>query len=192
MSHKIIAFVSSILLVLIYIVRVTGVNNDEIYPVYQTYNLNDEVSIETDFFNNSNERMNGYTVMVSETELLSVSDFKKQYNVNNEDILANAEYILLINVHFKNNSNKLAENAGIDLAQYNLQESSYINFVERDVYPIVNKHDSLAFSLELNSEAEIVLPFSLNTSQLNINRFINGNPRLVVSLYPHKKAINLI
>ena len=55
----------------------------------------------------------------------------------------------------------------------------------------LNETNSIAFSLIPNSDAELIIPFFINPEYVSIQRLKNGNPTLIVSLYPNKKAIYL-
>ena len=54
-----------------------------------------------------------------------------------------------------------------------------------------NEFDYAGFSLSPAQEREFIIPFGINEDYININRLNTGETRLVVSLYPNKKMINL-
>lgn len=190
MKNKI--FVISILLFLaiFYILRVISVNSNTLGSEEMKYRIGDEVLIENDFFDSSSEKMNGYSVTVTDINILSIDEFKSEYGEFENEM--HAEYIYLVKTTFKNENNKLGEKAGIDLGQYILQENSYINFINREAYKLTNEIDSLTFSLRENSEMEFVIPFTIDSMYINIEKLKSGDPTLIVSLYPHKKIIELI
>ena len=99
-----------------------------------------------------------------------------------------AENVLLVKVLVRNVDNT---NGGINFGYYLIQEGSYISFLNRDAYPFVNKHDTLMFSIKPNTEMEFVLPFNIDSNYIDIEKLKSGTPTLVVSLYPHKKVIEL-
>lgn len=191
MTKRIIISVLSVVLVIVYAIRVYHINSATYYPIIQKYQVGEEVPIEDDFFNTSNENMNGYSVTVLGTELLTKDEFRKKYNAFDKNILEFSDYVYLVRVRFRNATNKLGENAGINLRQYIIQNLSYINYIERDAYSYVNDFDVLSFSLRYDSDKEVVIPFGIYNGHIDVEKFITGHPELVVSLYPHKKIIKL-
>lgn len=178
-----------ILVIIMYTARVIYINKHCIEPELIKYKIGDEAAIENDYFDNSSEKMNGYTVTVLGTEIIPMDEFKNRYN--NYANETNSEHMYLVNVRFKNINNQYGNNTGIDLGQYILQESSYINFIDREAYSLINDFDSIQFSLRMNSEMEFILPFHIDSFYIDKNRLKKGNPQLVISLYPHKKVIEL-
>ncbi len=189
MKSKFIIHISILMLIIIYTIRVIYVSNHSLAPEIITYNIGDEVAIENDYFDNSSEKMNGYSVTVLDAKIMPIEEFENLYNNYNNNM--NAEYMYLLKVRFKNTDNSYGNNAGIDLGQYILQESSYINFIDREAYDLINDFDSIKFSLRLNSEMELIIPYHIDPFYINIKKLRKGNPQLVVSLYPHKKVIRL-
>ena len=186
---KFIIIFTAVAISVIYIIRVFYINNNSYAPKIKKYNSSETVPIENDFFDSSNEKMNGYSVKLLNTELLTINEFESQYgSINNE---LQADYIYLVKVLFINDDNGYGKNAGIDLTQYILRETSYINFINREVYSMVNDFKSLSFSLRMNSEKEFIIPFGINCNHIDIDRIKNGSPELVISLYTNKKSVKL-
>ena len=189
MKNKIFIISLLLFLAIIYTIRVIYLNSNTLAPEEVKYKIGDEVAIENDFFDSSTEKMNGYSVTITDTNVLSIDEFKSEYGEFKNE--GHAEYIYLVKATFKNENNKFGEKAGINLGQYILQENSYINFIDREAYGLTNEIDSLMFSLRENSEMEFVIPFTINPMYINIEKLKSGEPTLVVSLYPHKKIIEL-
>jgi len=189
MKKKISFIIVLIILTIIYVIRLLYINNNTLAPELTTYNIGEEVSIENDFFDNSSEKMNGYSLVVKDTNIISIDDFKSRYSTFKNEM--HADYICLVKVIFKNNDNEFGESAGINLEQYILQEKSYINFPDREAFQLINSIDSLMFSLRVDSEKELIIPFDINNNYIDVKKLKSGVPSLVVSLYPHKKIIKL-
>ncbi len=189
MKNKISVISISLLLVIVYISRVIYVNSNTIAPEIVKYKIGDEVPIEDDFFDQSSEKMNGYSIKVTDTDILTIDEFESKYGEYENEF--HAEYIYIVTAIFKNSNNSLGESAGIDLGQYILQQNSYINFIDREAYELINEFDSIKFALRENSEMEFVIPFDINSMYIDIEELKSGDPTLVVSLYPHKKVIKL-
>jgi hypothetical protein len=178
------------LAIVIYLARINYLYNNSYAPKKLSYKMQENVQIESDYFNNSSEKMNGYSITVLNTELVSVEEFKRKYS--NYTNRMNAEYVYLITACFKNENNQDGDAAGIDLAHYILQEKSYINFLDREAYALVNGFDTIKFSLRVNTEYEIIIPFHIDLDYINVKRLRTGSPKLILSLYPHKKMIDLL
>lgn len=189
MKKKISFIILLIILITIYTIRLLYVNNNTLAPKLITYNIGEEVSIENDFFDNSSEKMNGYSLIVTDTNIISIDDFKSEYSMFKNDM--HADYICLVKVIFKNNDNEFGESAGINLEQYILQEKSYINFPDREAFQLINNINALMFSLRVNSEKELIIPFDINNNYMDVRKLKSNVGSLVVSLYPHKKIIKL-
>lgn len=189
MKHKRMIIALSIITLLSYVTRVIYINNNSFAPEIKTYKIGDEVLIENDFFDRSTEKMDGYSVTVLGTEMISVDKFQLKYSDYENGL--NADSIYLVRVLFKNIDNTLGVNSGINLGQYMIQHGSYINYVDREAYGLINKFDSLSFCLRTNSEKEFILPFDINSRYIDEGTLQSWNTTLVVSLYPHKKVIIL-
>lgn len=189
MKNRFTFLVISIIIIIAYIVRVVHINSDNISPDIITYKLGDEVPIEDDYFNSSDEKMNGYTIKVLDTEIISMEKFQTEHSSFISDL--QAENIFLVKVLVRNVDNTLESNAGINFGHYLIQEGSYINMLNRDAYPFVNKFNSLSFSLRCDSEMEFILPFNIDSQYIDVEKLKSGESTLVVSLYPHKKVIEL-
>lgn len=188
---KIICALIAVFLAAMYATRVYIVNINAVDTIPLKYSMGTEVAIEDDFFDSSIENMNGYSVTVIDASLITIDDFFFQYNETNRGKYEFQEYMLLVKVKFKNISNEYGSMAGIDLTQYILQERAYINFMNRDAYKLINGIDSLAFSLRLGTEKELIIPFSIDLEYLDVKQIQNHSPHLVITLFPHKKSIVL-
>lgn len=189
MKHKSIIFFVTII-VIFYVIRVSNLNDNIYFPNENIYNIGEEVELNEDFFNTSTEISDGYTLKVIDSEIYSIDDFIVKYNVKNNNI-KRFDYVYIVKANFKNISNDKIGKAGINLSHYILQETSYITLMENDILSIVNNFDQNSFSLYLNSEKEIMIPFAISKKDIDIERLIDGKLRLVVSLYPNKKVIRL-
>lgn len=189
MRNRLITIILLLIMAITYIVRGVYINSHSLAPKLISYKIGDEVSIDNDYFDNSLEKMNGYSVSVLNNDIISINDFMQMYSSYNNEL--NADYMYLIKVEFRNIDNDYGTNAGIDLGQYILQESSYINFVDREAFSLINGSDNIKFALRRDSTKELIIPFHIDTFYIDIKKLKNGNPKLVVSLYPNKKTIEL-
>lgn len=193
MKYKISAFIISLILILGGILRFSHINKEmQIYnSTKKIYNIGDEVPFEKDFFFNTGEIADGYSITVSDTSYFTINEFKEKYNINYDSILEFSEYVYIIRVKFKNNNTNSSEKTGININHLILQETSFISYPDMDTFMFLNDFDYFGFSLSSNKEREFIIPFGINEDYININELINGDTKLVVTLYPNKKMINL-
>lgn len=182
----------TLILSIAYGIRVYNVNSQKEYPITKKYTLNDEVFIDEDFFNSNSEDMNGYSVKVNNTKLLTADEVKKQFNINDDETFSLYDHIFLVNVTFGNHGNNNGEISGIDIGNYILQNNGFINIAERDAYSVFNDNKPMKFSLEKGTYYDLTIPFGINERFIDIDDLCNGETQLVVSLYPNKKVINLV
>lgn len=190
---RIIIFIVSLLLTCGFVFRVHAVNSKKNYPVLQEYQSNENVPLESDFFFSDNENMNGYSVKVIDTEVLTHDEFMERYHVeeDKEEAFKDANHMVLVTTEFNNLSNMQGDSAGINLQYLIIQSGSFINYIDREALPYVNDFNVLSFCLSPQTKKQIIIPFRIYKGHISIERFYHNHPQLVVSLYPHKKSIEL-
>lgn len=193
MKYKLFAFTIALAIILGGTCRFFHINKKmQVYASTEKfYNIGDEVPLEKDFFFNIGESAEGYSITVLDTYYLPVDEFKKQYNITDNSFLEFSEYVYMIKANFKNNNSTTSENTGISINRLVLQESSFISYPDTKAFMLINEFDYAGFSLSPAQEREFIIPFGINEDYININRLNTGETRLVVSLYPNKKMINL-
>ena len=179
------------ILVVAYILRVYFVNTTHPFPVTQKYEMGAEVAIENDFVDSSDENMNGYTVTVLDTELLTINEFVEHYEIEDSSEYDYLEYVYLVSVRFRNVSSECGERGGINLSRYILQKTSFITYMDQDIYKMTNGIDIYSFSLRLGTEKDLIIPFGIDTEYIDVQQIEDGTLELVISAYPHKKTIKL-
>lgn len=179
------------ILAITYMLRVNFVNTTLPLPVTLKYEMGAEVAIEDDFFDSSDENMNGYTVTVLGTELLTIDEFIALYEIEDSSEYDYLEYVYLVTASFRNMSNKYGEMGGINLSKYVLQKSSYITYMDIELYYMVNNVNAYSFSLNPGTKKKLIIPFGIDTAYIDVERINDEFPRLVVTEYPHKKIIEL-
>ena len=190
-NKRIILFLVIIIMISLYCLRVNQLCKKEYIYHIQYYNHGEEVSLDNDFFDIKQDAPNGYSIKVLKTELISREDFMYKYNISEEAIPRFYENVYLVTAKFHNYNEILNENTGVNLTYYVLQDDEYMTYAYREVIPAINNINTFAFSLIPNSDAELIIPFFINPEYVSIQRLKNGNPTLIASLYPNKKAIYL-
>lgn len=90
---------------LLYILRIMTVNFNLTLPKKIYYGTGETVSIEDNFFDSSNENMNGYSLNVIDAKLMSIDEFNDMYCITeHKDNVKN--YLYLIKIEFENTNNK--------------------------------------------------------------------------------------
>ena len=77
-SKKISALIISILFV-VYTIRIITINKNFSSPENEYYYIGDSVPIENNFFDTSDEKMDGYSLTVLDTTLMSMDEFNEKY-----------------------------------------------------------------------------------------------------------------
>ena len=191
---KIIFISLTVVLIFVWGVRFYLVNREVDLPVVQVFPKGQEVPIANDFFINSDEGMDGYNVTVLDAELVSVDNFLQRYNADeqSENIGIFTDYIYMVRVSFGNQNNPFVNEKGIDLQVYYLKGTDYVLSLEDTCYRIANPDmPGTSFSLRQGTDMELILPFSVMSSQTSRNHILDDPPKLQIALYPHQKLIEL-
>ncbi len=191
---KIVIISLSVALILAWSIRFYLVNRDIDLPAVRVFQKGENVPVEKDFFVYSDEGMDGYNVKVLEAELVSVDTFLQSYNAGGqaENIGIFTDYIYMVRVSFGNQYNSFVNEKGIDLQVYYLKGTDYVLSLEDTCYRIANPDmPGTSFSLRQGTDMELVLPFSVMSSQTSRDHILEDPPKLQISLYPHQKLLEL-
>ena len=191
---KIVIISLSVALILAWSIRFYLVNRDIDLPAVRVFQKGENVPVEKDFFVYSDEGMDGYNVKVLEAELVSVDTFLQSYNAGGqaENIGICTDYIYMVRVSFGNQYNSFVNEKGIDLQVYYLKGTDYVLSLEDTCYRIANPDmPGTSFSLRQGTDMELVLPFSVMSSQTSRDHILEDPPKLQISLYPHQKLLEL-
>ncbi len=192
MNRKYFIICICIVILVSYFIRLNIVNNNINYPKELHFQMGTQVDFGKDFIDSRNNCSNGYSINITGTELIKTDEFLSIYNINCSNSNIESDYVYLICAEFSNNSSLVTDKVGIDLSKILLQETSYISLIDREFISIVNDFDTLKFSLAPLTKKCVVIPFTIDTRQISINRIVKGKPYLVISLYPNKKMISLL
>lgn len=171
--------------------RINNVNSSAGYPVLQEYAIGEEVPMEKDFFDTLDDTADGYSITVTDKELLTREQFCEKYNADINDIDDNSDYLYLISVNVKNIDNDKGSKNGINFRHFIFQNRGYINYLDDTAYPYVNDFKEFSFCLKYNTDKDFVIPIGISADHLSMSDIENGDSKLVVTLYPHKKSISL-
>ena len=191
---KIIAICVAILLATGWGIRFYFVNKDVNKPIIQVFQKGTEVPVGKDFFDRSDEDMDGYTVTVLDAELMSLDDFLQKYKAEEHrtELGVFTDYIYTVRVSISNQDNKFTNEKGISLVSYVLQGTDYILSLEQMSYQYANPDmPGASFSLRQGTSMELLLPFEIMSSLTSYEHILSDPPKLQISQYPHQKMLRL-
>jgi hypothetical protein len=177
-------------------VRFYFVNKDVDKPIIQVFEKGEQVGVEKDFFDSSDENGDGYTFTVLDAELLPLDDFLQKYKATEEDrelMGMYTDYIYTVRVSVANHNNSMGEQAGVNLRRCVLQGTDYYLMADDICFNIANPNmPGLGFSLRENSSLEIVIPYGIMSNRVvSIKHLEYDQPKLLISLYPHEKLLKI-
>lgn len=165
------------------------------------YNLGETVPIGNDFFDNALEAMNGYEVTVKSAQIFEYENYVEQeLNVNLQELPDGQDkenppdkvYVVTLSIcNIDNNT------TGINFEGYRITNNNIIADLNYSLYETANPttEGSLKISLREDTEMDFYLPFNLREEHYVERNWDNLDSipfKLVVTLYPTKKMINII
>ena len=182
------------LLVLGWAARVYSINADLDLPQKIVYPLGEIVPIENDYFDYEFEDMDGYSVQVLRSELVSAKEFLDRYNAGDRlsELGPYSDYVYAVEITVTNTNNPYTNEKGIALLLYNLVGKNYILSIDNICFAISNPHmPGLSFSLQQNASKTILLPFIVMGWQNDYNNLLENPPMLQITQYPHQKMLEI-
>ena len=189
-KNKILSIICLVVLAIL-ILRIYNVNANA-YPLEEKiYRVNEWVPIDGNYFYNTSEGTNGYSLKVDKTELLTYSEYMKRFDMD-EDYLSPSSRmdVILIEATLKNDSD---EKGGlfIDCIRLKNRYQSYAFEWNSDYMSIANSWyvpNVFGASIQPHTEFKIYLPFTLRygegaDSYLDIAD-LNEKYYLLLSNYP--------
>lgn len=171
-------------------VRIYHVNQNADRAIISEHKKNVAVPVGENFFEKSDERMNGYTVKVVDAWIQSANEFLQE-NHEPESLLENIETLYMVKVIFENESNLFGTDQGINLQQYILRGPNYMLTINDIAFKVVNTWESMGFSLSLHKPFELILPFAVYEGYVDFNTVERNPPKLQICAYPEMKLISV-
>lgn len=175
--------------------RIYFVNKNSENFVTASFEKGEIVQIEDNFFEKSNEMMNGYNVKVIDSEIVPAEEYLEKFGHTLEDqFYSDLDYYYLVTVTVANVDNEFVGEKGVDFKQWFLQGDDYILRVEELAYSLANSDvgNSRSISLMENSEMEFTLPFYIFSEvYTTYDKLIKESPVLVIASYPTKLMLNI-
>lgn len=202
MKKKRIAIISSVLIVTVWIACVISVNSKSEKPITQTYKLGETVAYEKNYLQRSDRVLDGYSVVVLGTEIMSYQEYLQRYQVKlsdqehylNGNPVFRPEYVYDVEVKFINQNNI---DAGIDMFDTLLSNGDVLLMrVDEVLWTLMYPQLSGSYSFRLRPGTEMVfhLPFVpelVYSSKYDMERILQEKMSMVITQYPVKKIIDL-
>jgi hypothetical protein len=170
------------------------VNSNAQKSITQVFEKGTEVPVGRDFFDRSDEDMDGYTVTILDAELIPTRDYLDSIGASEQsEILGTfTDYIYAVCVSIANIDNPYTDQKGIALERYYLQGVDYTLSLERACFQLANPTmPGTSFSLKQGTSKEIILPFEVMSEFISLARLSSSPPRLQISQYPTQKLLEL-
>ena len=193
MKNKISVGIAILLLITVF-VRIFYVNNTSEKALYEIIPMGEDAEIGENFFDDSNENMNGYVVTVKSSEIISAEEYLNRFGKTLKDQhFEGLENYYLVTVNVKNVDNQFVGEKGINFVRWYIQGSDYILKVEDVAYSLANEslNGSLQISLNQNKDMDFVLPFYMFSIDHPYEQIANDTSYLVISDYPTKLMLKI-
>lgn len=111
---------------------------------------------------------------------------------NLEELDPFTDYIYTVHVSIANEHNPYTNEKGIPACRYLLQGVDYTLSLNDTFYQIANPDmPGSSFSLREGTSMEMILTFDVMSKTTSIKHLSDDIPKLMITLYPHKKMIKL-
>ncbi|HIT90007.1 MAG TPA: DUF5028 domain-containing protein [Candidatus Merdenecus merdavium] len=194
MRKKLILMIS-VLVMIILVVRIYIVNKDVKKPLEIVYEKGEVVPFDGDFTESSEDRIEGYTIQVLDSELLTLEEFYEKFDPERE--LADdgyTEFYYIVKVVVGNESNDQGEMKGIFLDLFPLVGIEYLSLIDNMAFEKMNPDmPATSFALRKGTTKEMLIPYSFNPEvTLDREEIIKNPPMLQITEYPTRKLIKTV
>lgn len=175
-------------------VRIYFVNCDVVLPATVEYQIGETLPFENDYNGSAADASPGYTMRISEYELLTTEDFVARYHIEG-GLRGNDwnRYYLLAHASFANEGDTADEEHGIALNEIRLIGIDWMSYLDEQAFGIVNPDmTGAAFSLKPHTRIEMILTYPINPRTMKeADEVTDGDLWLNVTEYPTRKMIRL-
>lgn len=187
----------SVCLICLFAVRVYFVNRDVSALPMKEYKKGEIVTFDKGYSVDNREISEGYTIQILDSEVLSVEDFRKKYNLSEGDLegqynFTNAYYV--VKAKFANVNNQEGEEQGISLLSLPLVGKNYMVTFNAISYPHLNPTMPIGggFSLHPGTDITVYLTYAIITGNApDIEELRKNPPQLQISEYPIRKMLDI-
>ena len=193
MKNKI-SLIIAVIVLITALCRIYYVNINSEKPVSQIISREEMAEIKGNFFDKSDESMDGYAVTVKQSEIIPADEYLASYgHTIDEQLYSDLEYYYIVRVIVTNKNNKFVGEKGIDFGRWYIQGNDYILKIEDFAYSLSNETagNSMQISLRENSDMEFILPFYIFNKSNSYEKISADSCYLVISDYPEKLMLEL-
>lgn len=195
-KKRIIILFVSVCLVCLFAVRVYFVNRGVPTTVTKEYAKGKTVSFGKDYTTSSEQIIDGYTIQILDSELLSVSDFRKKYHLTEGDLkgqYAFTKAYYVVKAKFTNVDNQAGEKMGISLLNLMLMGKNYMVVFSAIPYQKLNPSMPIGggFSLRPGTDKIVYLTYPMISGNVpDISELRKHPPKLQITQYPTRKLLD--
>ncbi len=187
------AFVAVLLIAAV--IRIAYVNITATKPLEEHSKMNEWVALDGSFFRSNDEKTEGYSVKVTDYEIISKEDFLKRYKLENSSISEqnSFNYFMIVSVAFMNENN---EDGRVMIADWRLvgKNGDFVTSMDPQILMDTDEriNDYLS-SVTTAPGKEISLNLTFPMTGMKSKEEIEKNSvyRLAVTKYPVRKYIYL-
>ncbi len=183
------------LILILAAVRIAYVNITAVKPQTEYYKVNEWVELNGSFFRDSSESTDGYSVKVTDFELISKEDYVSKYKLGNSSISTQSSfnYILELTVSILNDNNEIGK---VMIGDWMLvgKNSDFVTVMDPQLLMDTDDRiDDYLSSVTTVSGKEISLKLAFPMIGMKTEEEINKNAeyKLAVTKYPVRKYIRL-
>lgn len=151
--------------------RIYTINNDAFRQNEIISEMGDTVNLDGNFFFDSRENTEGYSICVNKTEIVEYIPYMKKYG---KDVIENPEmpispYIFLVNLTVKNKGNT---NGYLNTTGFSLVNGSLLMPIDYEIWNIIDSSiaGNIFLVLRRNSEATLTIPFTAQPLDVAMNK----------------------
>ncbi len=183
------------LILILAAVRIAYVNITAVKPQTEYYKVNEWVELNGSFFRDSSESTDGYSVKVTDFELISKEDYMAKYKLENSSISTQSSfnYILELTVSILNDNNEIGK---VMIGDWMLvgKNSDFVTVMDPQLLMDTDDRiDDYLSSVTTVAGKEISLKLAFPMIGMKTKEEINKNAvyKLAVTKYPVRKYIRL-
>ncbi len=183
------------LILILAAVRIAYVNITAVKPQTEYYKVNEWVELNGSFFRDSSESTDGYSVKVTDLELISKEDYMAKYKLENSSISTqdSFNYILELTVSILNDNNEIGK---VMIGDWMLvgKNSDFVTVMDPQLLMDTDDRiDDYLSSVTTVAGKEISLKLAFPMIGMKTKEEINKNAvyKLAVTKYPVRKYIRL-
>ncbi len=196
-KRRIIFLLIGVCLICLFAIRVYFVNRDVPSQVVKEYAKGETVPFGNDYTTSSEQIIDGYTIKILDSEILSVSNFRKKYHLTEEDLngqYAFTEAYYVVKTQFANVDNQAGEKMGISLLNLMLVGKNYMVMFSAPPYQKLNPNMPIGggFSLRPGTDMTVYITYPIISGNTpDISELRKHPPKLQITAYPTRKLLDI-